>query len=213
MVRGIAKPGIAGRLGVGRRQIGSKTPEMVQQPYTFPPGSYTFTPPKPGFWKFVMWAAGGSGSGSAGGSSGYAEYTRYLRANDSVALNVCAVQAPSNTTAAFADGRLVTVTFGSAATAGAASGGDVNFPGNPGGAGTGADGLVGLGSGGGAGGTGDGVSVNGGAGAPANLPYRGGRGGNFSGAGFGGSPGAGSTATGGSSSGGAGLIIVALVRE
>jgi hypothetical protein len=215
MPTGIARRGIAGRSGVARRQIACR-PDAggadVGSTYLYPPGSYTFRPPKPGFWKFVLWGPGGCWNdfGDAGGSGAYCEYTRYLDPTQTVAVVVS--EYGSATTATFLDSKVVSAGAGvDAGAGGTASGGDVNLNGSTGG-------LNGAGTGGGAKGTGG--SAQAGAGAPANLPFRGGRGSNINHSG----PTGGATTPGGSAgavaggvnttnaAGGTGLAIAMFVR-
>lgn len=188
----------------------------LQSPYQFAPGSYTFTSPKGGRWKFVLWGPGGnSGGGVDGGGSGaYVEITKTVLTGQTVALVVSSAGAA--TTATFLDGAVASAGAGSGITGGTASGGDVNLNGSNGGASGGSNaGTAGTGTGGGAAGAG-GAGLPGGAGAPANLPFRGGAGG--TGAGIpavvsGKSPGGGAGDSGAATAGGDGLIIAYLVRE
>jgi hypothetical protein len=142
--------------------------------YIFPhtaAGAYSFSPPASGKWKFVGWGCGGGGlAGTSGGASGaYVEITRFLTKNQVVTISVVS---GADTVIAMPDGTVATAGKASAAVAGAASGGDVNLAGTAGV--LSGNGNPGLGTGGGLGGT---VTTNiGGAGAPANLPFRGGAG-------------------------------------
>jgi len=159
-----------------------KTTECGQ--YTRP-GSYTFTAPNPGQYKFVLWGGGGAGSGSngAGGSGAYCEYTRTLGGGEQVALVLGAkalTGAGVASTATFADGKVVSAGGGAAGSGtsggagGTASGGDVNLSGSAGGGSS----TAGTNGGGTAGGTGAPAlaTAGGGGGAPANTPYFGGNG-------------------------------------
>jgi hypothetical protein len=153
-----------------------------QQPYNFGTGTHTFTVPRSGFWKFVVWGEGGGAAGAdtKGAASGaYAEKTKRLSAGQTVTVAV-----PSNDTnntvdgyngattiVTFPDATTVTCTGGTrgaSPTGGTATGGDVNISGS-------ANNVVGGGTNGG-GINGASQALNGG-GAPANLPYRGGDGG------------------------------------
>ena len=167
--------GFVGQGMSGRRQ----NPAQVE-PYSFPAAAsaYSFTIPRSGKWKFVGWGPGGVGTaGAAGASGGYFEITRQLRKGVVVTITVGRA-ATSDTSVVLPDGTTATATRASSGTAGSATGGDVNLAGSAGStAGTGVTGTAGLGTGGGAGGAGDSATVDGGSGAPANLPYRGGQGG------------------------------------
>lgn len=213
MPAGIARRRIA-QHRITKRSIGAQySVENEQTPYQFPPGSYTFTVPKSGYWKFVGWGAGGAGTvGLSGGSGAYVEITKALRAGQTVALVVGLPSAP-NTTMTFPDGALATAGGAALDAAGVASGGDVNLSGGAGAAsGTG---VAGAGSGGGAGGA-DVAGAAGGAGAPGELPFRGGSGGTGSSgtdAAAGRSPGGGASESNAFPSGGHGQIIAFLVRE
>lgn len=143
--------------------------------HQYTPGTYTFTAPRAGYHKFVLWGpAGASCVGTLavpGGSGAYVEYSRFMGAGETVSVVVGL--SGSNTTLTFANGKVVTAgtggdnSGGTPGTGGVASGGDVNLNGTAGNAGSGA------GSGGGFAAPG---SQNG-AGAPAVLPFRGGYGG------------------------------------
>jgi hypothetical protein len=158
---------------VGQGMVARKANARQTEPYVFPAAtsSYTFTPPKSGYWKFVAWGPGGTGTGgvSAGASGAYIEITRFLTPAQPVTISVAQA---SDTVLTFSDGKVVTAGKATAATAGAASGGDVNLAGTTGVLTGALVGNAGLGTGGGAGGAAG--SGSGGAGAPANLPYRGG---------------------------------------
>ena len=168
-----------GNLPIGTLTIAQAAGNLAQEPFTFPPGTWTFTPPKAGYWKFVQWGVGGSVSTVGNASGAYTEYTRFLTSAQSVALvvGIYAGVGTVDTTATFPDGYVVTAGKATGATPGTASGGDVNLNGSAGTAGsTSATGANGSGTGGGAGAANSGTN-DGGAGAPANLPYRGGAGG------------------------------------
>jgi hypothetical protein len=155
----------------------------VVEPYVFPGASsaYSFVVPYTGEWKFVGWGPGGSGSPSGGGGSGgYFEISRNLVRGQVVTITA-GIAAVSDTSVALPDGSTATATRANGATQGAGSGGDYNLDGSAGVAAGTNPGNAGLGTGGGAGGTAG--SGSGGSGAPARLPYRGGRGGVGSGTG------------------------------
>jgi hypothetical protein len=159
---------------VGQGMDGRKA---VLTPYTtnYPVGSWTFTTPASGAYKFILWGGGAVGQNVsfAGASGAYSEYTRNLGYGETVALVVGAAGAAS--TATFRDTKVVTAGGAAAMVAGVASGGDVNLDGSAGVVHSGVAGANGSGTGGGAGGTTNGT-IAGGAGAPAVLPHRGGAG-------------------------------------
>jgi hypothetical protein len=211
--------GRKGPNSIARKQVARahSTGPDLQQPYSFPASqtAYSFTPPVAGRWKFVGWAPGGSGSNTtSGGSGGYFEITRRVTPAHTIAITV-GRQLLSDTSVVLPDGSTATATRGSGATAGAATGGDVNLAGTAG-SGSGINGVAGLGTGGGAGGTLNGGN-DGGAGAPANLPYRGGVGGNGGGASGpeGTGPGAGGGRTGSAAqvAGGAGFVLAIFLGD
>lgn len=191
----VARQSVAG-VAVAGNPIASANAPAAQQPYNFPPGSHTFTPPRDGYWKFVLWGAGPTANGSQAGSSGaYCEITKYLSTTQSVAIFVSIpAGSPVATTATFPDGSVASA--GSAdggGTPGVATGGDVNLAGS-------ALGVAGLGTGGGA------ASL--GAGAPANAPFRGAPGGGSGERGK--TPGSGGATT---FPGGDGLALAVFVRS
>lgn len=150
-------------------------------------GSYIFTAPRTGYFKFVAWGAGGAGAVQAstnggGGSGAYGEATRFLAAGQRVSIVVgSAAPAASggSTVLTFPDGSIctaaggqLTMVGGQGGPGGSASGFDINLAGSQGGGGVGpyTPGAAGAGTSGGAGGAVSG-SWSGGGGAPANLPY------------------------------------------
>ena len=186
--------------------------------YNFPSGgTYSFTPPKPGVWKFVGWSAGGgSGAGTGGGGSGaYVEITKYLTAAQAVTIVAGFGGAGASGTATsvtFTDGVVASATGGTAGDSvptggagGVATGGNVNLNGSAG-VTSGATANAGLGTGGGAGG-----GTSGGAGAPANLPFRGGKGGTNVGVDAA-APGGGTPIVGTFRTGGHGLVLAFFIR-
>ena len=228
MPKGIARQNIAGRASIARKPIASVYATQSEQtaatsPQQFPPGSYTFTPTVSGFWQFVLWGGGGEDNAATngGGSGGYCEITKFLTTAQTVALvvGVGARNAVAGTasSATFPDGTVVTAGAASGRNGGTATGGDVNLAGSLGGDGSvGGNGAAGLGTGGGLGGAGATGSRGGGAGAPANLPFRGGDGGTAGGGGNPGgrSPGSGyAAAVSNAQSGGDGMIIAFLARS
>lgn len=137
----------------------------------FLPGTYSYTVPYSGRWKFVLRGKGGNVSGLDGGGSGaYAEKTVLLNAGQVVAIVI-----GSDTTVTFPGYPVVTAGGAVLGAAGVASGGDVMYNGSAGGT-AGANGSNGLGPGGGAGGTGAGGLYAGGAGAPGTVEFPGGNG-------------------------------------
>lgn len=160
--------------------LGGVSKGARQAPYSFSPGSHTFTVPKGGRWKFVGWGAGGKGVNTTGGggSGSYGEITKALAKGQTVAIVVARVPASStvDTTITFPDGTVTTIPSGSGVTPGTTpTNVDIGYAGSPGGA-TGANsGTAGLGTGGGPGGTQAGSA--GGGGAPGILPFKGGAGG------------------------------------
>jgi|SRR5579859_2055141 len=209
MTKSIAAQGIQRRPNIAQHQIAGRFGQAnLQQPFSFPAAAaaYTFSPPTSGYWKFVTWGAGGTGSnGTVAGSSGaYAEITKFLTPASKVSI---VVPLSGDTVLTFPDGTVVTA--GKAANGGGspgvASGGDVNLAGSTGGLTGSHVGNPGLGTGGGLGGP---VALgSGGAGAPANLPYRGGDGGGSSVPGTGGG---GAESAGGVF--GAGLVLAVFMR-
>jgi hypothetical protein len=205
-MKGIARQGVGSRAGIALRQIAGKFGQADQgKTYNFPVGSWTFVPPKAGYWKFVLWGPGGN----SGASGAYLERTIFLTPAQSVAIVVGALG--TDTIATLPGGALLSAGAGAGATGGTAAGGDVNLNGTSYGlTSTGANGPPGAGTGGGSGGTGNGTSADGGAGAPANLPFRGGKGMSPGGTAYVTNPGGGQgEATAGS---GAGLALVVFVR-
>jgi hypothetical protein len=174
MPASIAARSIGGRAAIAKRQIASRYGlTNAEEPHAYPAGSYTFTPPRAGYWKIVLWGGGAQGSSSFGGASGaYVEKTVLLSPATPVALVIGG--SGSDSTAALPNG-IITAGGASGNVPGAASGGDVNLDGALGGTTSTGSGADGSGSGGGPGGTA--TAGRAGAGAPANLPYHGGRGG------------------------------------
>jgi len=134
-------PGLRGQNMRGVR------PKTTVSTYSFPPGSYTWTCPRSGRWRFVLWGGGGtgnSGSGQHGGSGAYYEAERNLVKGQGVVVSVGA--SDQNTSVAMPNGELLTANGGSLNTAATASptvGTDIAYAGS-------APGVAGLGPGGGA---------------------------------------------------------------
>jgi len=198
--------------GLSGQSLGGPKARQVEVAQYVASGTYTFVAPVNGYYKFVLWGAGGGGGNgtpaNGGGSGAYCEYTRAMGASERATVVVPpAVGKATNGAAAtvtFLDGKAVTAGGGLSNTAGGtASGGDVNLNGSSGGLSSGSNnGGTGLGTGGGAGGTGDGGTIGGGGGgAPANSPYTGGQGGSAAttsiGLGVGAGAGAGTSSTSG----------------
>lgn len=219
MPTGIGRRGIGSRAGIARRPIAGRYGIAdAQTPNTFPAGSYTFTVPKTGYWRFVLWGGGANGATGvgAGGSGAYYEAVRYLQSGQSAAIVSGRYNTAAGSTVTLPGGEVLTALGSSGVTGAAASAlnkaGDIAYAGSDGGTG-GSAGTAGLGSGGGAGGAGN----DGGAGAPGNLPFRGGAGGSVSGKLGGGAPGGGANDTNSASAqtqnGADGLVIVAYARD
>jgi len=177
-------------------------PDPGQPPHIFPAGSWIFTPPRAGQWKFVAWGPGGHGGNGASGA--YFEKTVSLSIVSTVQI-VVGTPTLSDTTVTFPNGIVATAGRAAGSAVGVATGGDVNLAGST-------SASVGLGTGGGRAGTG---GAGAGSGAPANLPYRGGPGADiaaFSQANN--SPGGGGTNDGiVPTPGGAGLVLAVFVRD
>jgi hypothetical protein len=183
----------------------------LQGPYQFPPGSYAFVVPKSGYWKFIAWAAGESGT-NAGASGGYGEITKPLFSGQTVSIQVGTPGGMTSTILTFPDGASATATGGAGNVGGTAVNFDVALSGSAGDAGSGGPGIAGNGSGGGAGGAGAPGSAAGGGGAPGILPFRGGKGGDGLGMGAQ-SPGGGCGNSTISVTGGSGLVLAFMIRE
>lgn len=204
---------------VGQSMGGVKTQDNPAS-YVFGGGTHTFTAPRSGSYKFVMWGHGGAGNGSqSGASSGYSEITKTLGVGQTVALVVARAATATNTgTMTFPDGTVVTIAGANFSTAGASpTGGDLNVSGVAGSTtSSGINGPDGTGTNPGSGGTGTGA-LDGGAGAPGYGTYKGGRGGNGAttpGAAAGNAPGggAGYDQSNVGAPGGGGLVIVDFLR-
>jgi len=138
---------------------------------TFPPGSFTWTCPKNGWYRLVGWGADGAGNGGGGygpGSGAHVQKVAYLAQGQSVAVVIAAA---GDTSFTLPNGAVITASGGSGQNGGTAAGGDINLNGSAGGN-SGASGAAGLGNAGGAGGANAGSS-GGGAGQPGYGPYRG----------------------------------------
>jgi len=193
----IARKGICARGAIASHRVGKPGGAIIHpEPFTFTAraATYAFAPPRAGYWKFVLWGAGGGGGGvgSSGGASGaYAEVARFLSPVQTVTI-IAGMPfdgtARTDSTVTFPDGSIVVAGSANFSIPGIATGADFSINGTAG-VGTGnLNGNPGGGSGGGAGGVGVGGLGSGGAGAPARLPYRGGAGqtdGRFAGIGAG----------------------------
>lgn len=144
--------------------------------FRFGPGAATWVCPATGRWKFYVRGPGGWALNtvpSGGGSGGLAVVTRHVLAGEAVVLAIGrgALNTATDTTATFADGRVVRggkggqPAGGLVGQGGVAEGGDLNLAGSAGG-------QPGLGADGGA----ASPSVNGGAGAPGLDGLKGGDG-------------------------------------
>lgn len=201
MPQGIAAETIAG-LSIAGQAIAAAGSQPVGYATQYTPGSYTFVPPKAGYYKFVLWGAG-DGSNPGGASGAYSEKTVFLTVAQSVPIVVGLGNAGApggDTTVSLPGVAVVTAGGGNGATPGVASGGDLNLNGST-------SGNPGLGSGGGPVG-----SVGGNpAGAPGVLPFRGG--GGATGPTLAGiSPGGGGSAGASAWPGGMGMVIALFVR-
>jgi len=192
--------------------------------YTFPAGSSTFTAPANGFYRFVLWGAGGGGSISTdglggGGSGAFISAIRYL-AKGQVAATVVAPPVFRNgngtaTTVTLPNGEVLSAGGGQAAagSGGVASAGQLDTAINgTGGVAEGVNGVSGAGTNPGAGGAGNGNA--GGAGAPGSGTFKGGGGAGGGGgvpAGIGGG-GASQSSFGVNIMGGTGSLTVSRVR-
>lgn len=219
---------------VGQSMSGSKDP-ITPESRAYPVGSHTFTVPKSGIYRFVLWGAGGGGADAKGGGSGaFILAERPLAAGQSVAISVGAPSLTASsdggnggsTTVTLPNGDVLSAGGGAGATSGGGAGGtasgfrtnlgDVAYDGSAGG-GVGSAGSAGLGENGGASGAAlDGIS-GGGAGAPGARGYVGAAGGagqnatpvrNLPGVGAGG----GSNNPAGNIPGGCGQVIVIQVK-
>lgn len=188
-----------GNLPVGTLTIAQAAASLAQEPSVYSPGTYTFKPPRSGYWKFIGWGPGGGTSNlsDTGASGAYGEITKFLTTAQSVAIVVSPNS--SATTFTFPDGTVASAGNGAQGPSGAgiATGFDVNLNGTPGVTNSsGSSPPAANGTGGGTSG-----GANGGAGAPANLPYRGASGT---------APGSTSTVMGQSPGGGAGQTSLTL---
>lgn len=189
------------------KPLGAPKPTQDQYAASYPAGSYTWTCPLTGFYRFAVWATGGqSSAGNGGASSGHSQTVKHIAKGAQIPI-VVSTYGGGSSSVTFPDGSAVVVTSASAGTPGAASGGMINLAGSLGGVGALASGADGLGGNGGLGGTG-GISTGGGAGAPGYGPFRGGDGGNdAAGVQNGQTPGGGAIASG-SYPVGSGLVII-----
>jgi hypothetical protein len=175
--------------GLRGQSMGGPKVTSIEAPSYCASGTYTFTAPATGYYKFVLWGGGGGGynggSGAGGSSGAYAEFTRLMTWGERATV-VVGVPGPLSTpggdsSVTFADGKVVTAGGGggggTSTTVGVASGGDVNINGSAPGL-VGGAGNAGGGTAGGAGGSAIASSFAGG-GAPGNTPYKGGVGGTY----------------------------------
>lgn len=223
MPRSIARQRVTKNRIAGRSIAARYGLVNLQTPFQFPPGSYTFTVPKSGYWLFAGWSGGSkTGATNAGCSGAYGEITKVLVVGQAVTIKVGPEDgsALTNTILTFPDGTVSTLVNAAADTPGTATGTwDYSLAGSLGGlTGTSASGAAGAGTGGGVGGVGSGATAGGG-GAPAKLPFRGAIGGGFR-ATIGnfmraGSPGGGGSdnTTSNADVAGEGLVLTYLVRE
>jgi hypothetical protein len=219
MATGQKLRGLVGQEMRGRRRV------PTSYSYSYPAGSYTWTCPATGWWRFVLWGAGSGCDPNAnvGGGSGALYIAERLVPRGhavSILVGACAggLSVGGDSAATFRSGE--TITAGGSAPVGvpgAASANrnaDIVHPGSPGGT-AGSAGAAGLGTAGGAGGTGG--TLSGGAGAPGYGTHRGGDGISASSSRGGESPGGGGAVAiiGGNASGtpgGDGLALIYRVR-
>lgn len=180
-------------LSIAAQAIAAAGSSQVASDYAYPGGSYTWTCPASGYYRFTQWGCGGTGTagGAGGASGGHAQTVVFLTSGQTVALVVGRALSGVDTTVTFQNGRVVSATGAVGTTPGAATFGDVNLAGSNGGNASGTDGSSGLGTNPGTGGTGDAVAKGGGAGAPGYGGFRGGNGGNNTAPKTAGSPGGG----------------------
>lgn len=212
---------------VGQSMVGRKKSVSVPA-YSYPPGSYTFTVPTSGWWRFVLWGAGGKGGTTGGGGGGgFVQADRALSKGQTVAIVAGAPgtssTSPASSTVTLPSGEVLTAGAGTSNALSAAGGSgtaslgavdDILLTGGAAGA-AGAAGSAGQGTAGGAGGAAGGLQ--GGGGAAGQSPYRGADGSTAFAAGTAGvanSPGGGAGGTSGTgiSLGGGGLVLAHRVR-
>lgn len=192
---------------VGQSMRGQRPPTQAYAA-SYPGGSFNWTAPYSGYYRFSQWGCGGTGTGggAGGASGGHAQTVVFVSRGQTVALVVGRALSGVDTTVTFPSGRVVTTTGAVGTTPGAATNGDLNLAGSSGGNALGTDGSSGLGTNPGSGGAGDGLAKGGGAGAPGYGGLRGGNGGLATGAPkTGGSPGGGGAD---GSGGGDGLVVI-----
>lgn len=189
-------PGLKGLLA--QSLSANKPSEVASYVASYPSGTYFWTAPRAGRYRFAQWGGGGEGAGvgTDGGDGGaHAQTVRWVAAGQSVGLVVGECSRGSNGTTTILtlpDGTTVVTTGGArgaiASAPGVATGGDINVPG------------------------GSRSGTTGGPGGTSGL-FLGGIGGLATGTKEGTSPGGGGADTSGSSigtSGAAGLVIIAL---
>lgn len=167
-------------VGLRRRQLGGPS-AVAASVFHFTPGFFNFVVPSTGLWKFVAWSAGAPADGtpSNGASGAYGEITKRLQLGDTVNVQVSGgagnPAATVNTVLTFPGPITATLNDAQAAGGGVTQVGTATGPWD-----TSLNGslptVAGLGSGGG-----QTAPTNSGGGAPGILPFRGGRGGQFSG--------------------------------
>lgn len=128
MAAGQPLRGLVGQAMAAKKKVPTGYSEL------FPEGSWTFTAPRAGNFKFHLWGAGGNNpAGGPGASAAYSEVTVFLGLGETVALlidNSTAVgPAIGASTATFRTGKVVSAGSASTSTPGVASGGDLNLPG------------------------------------------------------------------------------------
>lgn len=222
MATGQKLRGFVGQAMSGRR----KRPTVYA--YSYPAGSYTWTCPASGLWRFVLWGAGAGADQATpygGASGGFYLAERYVTKGQTVAVVAGAGVEPVSTagtdggpsSATFPNGEVITAGGGignGANTGGAVTANrntDIVYAGTAG-VTTATAGADGNGTNPGTGGTASGTTRPG-SGAPGYGPYRGGNGANGSATRGGFAPGGGGTTTSvDGSAGGDGLVLIHLAR-
>lgn len=214
-----------GRGPLGRDSVAFRKAPVTAPNYSFPSGSHTFTAPASGWFRIVLWGAGGGApaAGANGGASGaYVEAIRNLAKGQRVALSIALSTLDSAngtaSTATLPNGEVLSAGGGqgNGGSGGVASAGPLDTAINGSAGVTDGAGLIGGGDNGGLGGT-TSAGDAGGSGAPGHGHFRGGNGavgGNTSTtpAGYGGGGGTSNNASSPHNIGGPGNCIIQQVR-
>lgn len=214
--------------GLVGQSMSGKRKRPVVYAYSYPAGSYTWTCPASGLWRFVLWGAGAGADQATpyGGASGaFYLAERFVTKGQTVSLSVGASADPGpaagtdggDTTATLPNGEILTAGGGrgnGANTGGAVTANrntDIVYAGTAGVTGATA-GANGNGTNPGSGGAASGATRPG-SGAPGYGTYRGGDGASGVAARYGGTPGGGGTTTSTDGTGGGdGLALIHLAR-